>query len=183
MTAHLQEYHALLRHSLLQVDASYFRLLTTYRRLGIVRERLFCYELYHQMRNLMTQHHILSLHGEIDKRGHTDFAQQHRRNPDFVFHIPGTHEGNLIVVEVKGELTKRNQVHKDFETLLVFASSYGYKSGVFILYNHTLGEFDEWFGAELSILAGHPSADDVNIFCIKRAGGPIDEALLSTFHV
>ena len=60
------------------VKADYFRLTTTYDTSGIVRERVFCYELYHQMRLLMGEEVSLFLHGEIDKHGHRDFSWQNR---------------------------------------------------------------------------------------------------------
>jgi hypothetical protein len=97
-------YLELIKLALGHIDAGYFKLATTYESSGIVRERVFCYELYHQIRRNMDRHHGLSLNGDIDKRGHVDFKREHRKNPDFVFHIPGEHAGNTLVVEVKGRL-------------------------------------------------------------------------------
>jgi hypothetical protein len=93
-----------MERSLESVGQEYFRLTTTYEPSGIVRERVFCYELYRRIRLTMSDDHALSLNGEIDKRGHVDFHPADQKNPDFVFHVPGTHEGNTLVVEVKGHI-------------------------------------------------------------------------------
>ena len=84
------------------VGPEYFKIITTYNTGGIIRERVFCYELYHQLRQILPKDDPITLHAEIDKRGHIDFGPDDRRNPDFIFHTPGTHKGNTLVIEVKG---------------------------------------------------------------------------------
>ena len=76
---------------------NFSNLKTTYEPSGIVRERAFCYELYHQLRLVQGEEHILTLNGEIDKRGHMDYENIDKKNPDFVFHIPGEIHANTIV--------------------------------------------------------------------------------------
>ena len=49
----LEEYIELIMRAFSRVEPAYYRLITTYKASGIVRERIFCYELYHQMRLLM----------------------------------------------------------------------------------------------------------------------------------
>lgn len=121
------------------VEESYYNLKTTYEPDGIVRERVFCYELYHRMRQILEESGEikLTLNGEIDKRSNIEFAKEDRKNPDFVFHIPGDMEGNTIVIEIKGQITGGylNKCLKDFETIVCFVSKYKYKAGVFVLYN------------------------------------------------
>ena len=121
------------------VKADYFRLTTTYDTSGIVRERVFCYELYHQMRLLMGEEVSLFLHGEIDKHGHRDFSALDQKNPDFVLHVPGTHEGNTLVIEVKGTIGyPRSKYVADFNNLITFVTRYRYRAGLFLLYNHSM---------------------------------------------
>jgi len=136
----LQRYFDLIVDALDLVEQPYYNLATTYMSNGIVRERVFCYELYHQMRCLqeIRGEKRLSLNGEIDKRGHKDFQVEDRKNPDFVFHIPGQMEGNTFVVEVKGTISK--DCIKDFQTISTFIQRCQYKFGVFILYNYSLDE-------------------------------------------
>ena len=68
------------------------------------RERIYCYELYHQLRTRFTSSsHPYVLHGEVDKRGHkfiTDHFHGKLVHPDFVVHAPGT-DSNLVVMEGK----------------------------------------------------------------------------------
>jgi hypothetical protein len=178
-TSEVREYLNLVKSALRRVESAYYKLTTTYEPSDIVRERVFCYELYHQIRSSMGPHHKLSLNGEIDKRRHIDFDRKDRKNPDFVFHIPGTHERNTIVVEVKGSLQASKGIVKDFDTIITFVSKYQYKAGIFILYNHTFDELASTLGQELGKLASHPSAASIYILSIKKPDGSCEEHLLS----
>ncbi len=96
----------------------YYKVETTYNPDGIVRERVFCYELYHQMR-LLEFNPKYKLHAEIDKSGHNEFDRLDKKNPDFIFHIPGSFDNESVIVEVKGKIDGSN-ITKDFETLRIF---------------------------------------------------------------
>lgn len=173
-------YLDLVKASLQAIEPAYFNLATTYEPSGIVRERVFCYELYHKMRLLMTANHNLSLNGEIDKRGHIDFNPEDRKNPDFVFHIPGTHQGNTLVIEVKGHLNSSEaEIRNDIMTLLTFVNKYQYRFGIFILFNHSVGELLNRYGNVISDLKSHQAANSVIIIAIKEAGSWIEEQLVS----
>jgi hypothetical protein len=175
----IREYVDLVKHALTRIAPHYFRLPTTYMRTGIVRERLFCYELYHQIRSSMLPHHELSLHGEIDKRGHADFAEEDRVNPDFVFHVAGTHFRNTLVIEVKGTDRYREGILKDFKTILNFINIYGYRAGIFILYNHSFAELEKSVGDKLGPLKSDPSAKSVYILSVREPQTECEEHLLS----
>ena len=114
---------------------------TTYSADGIIRERVFCYELYHQIRCLQKESGLtdFNIHGEIDKRGHGLFKKDDRNNPDFIFHVPGVMEENLVIIEAKGELVK-NGVSKDWVTLRRFCDEYLYGKGMWLVYNYSLEE-------------------------------------------
>lgn len=177
----VRQYIDLVEDALTRVGPDYYLLPTTYRPRGITRERIYCYELYHQIRLLMRPHHTLSLHGEIDKRGHVDFAVADRANPDFVFHIPGTHTDNTLVIEVKGAVADgyRRKILKDFRTLLAFTSRYHYQAGLFVLFGHSLDELMESVGRDLRARRNHSHARFIHVITIAQAGGPCDERLLS----
>lgn len=157
-----------IQRAICEIDQAYFHLQTTYEPSGIVRERVFCYELYHQLRLQLGDENPVKLNGEIDKRGHLDFALEDRVNPDFVFHIPGTHEGNTIVCEVKGKITVG--ILKDFRTLSTLISKYRYQVGVFILYNHTIDELSQLFGEALSHFISSSVSEKIYIITIPEAG-------------
>ncbi|HRN95285.1 MAG TPA: hypothetical protein PL084_11235 [Chitinophagales bacterium] len=150
-----------------QVTQNYFKLTTTYEPSGIVRERVFCYELYHQLRLVLGNNHRLTLNGEIDKRGHRDFKEEDRKNPDFVFHIPGEHKGNTIIFEVKGNLDVEG-ITKDFDTMTTFVSSYQYQAGVFLLYNHTLNELVKALGNKFDRYLNSKIADKLFVVTLPK---------------
>ena len=188
MIAHSQsdlilDYLELIKSSLICIEPGYFRLATTYEPSGIVRERVFCYELYHQIRSKMNHRHTLSLNGEIDKRGHVDFKPEHRKNPDFVFHIPGEHEGNTLIIEVKGRLDYGPEsITGDLQNILTFINCYRYRAGIFILYNHSIQDLIAVMGRGLQAIATDVAADAVFILCIKQPGKQCEEHTLSEFR-
>lgn len=175
-----REYIQLIKRALSEVEAEFFNLVTTYDAAGIVRERVFCYKFYHQMRLLLNGRHDISLNGEIDKKGHRDFQREHQKNPDFVFHTPGTHENNTIVVEVKGKLDDREGVLKDFETLCTCVNEYRYKVGVFIVYNRTLRELRQVLGDTLPNLKQDGAADRIVVLSLAAPHDECDETVLSS---
>lgn len=130
------KYTCFLKEALSKIDQSYYRVLTNYGE--IVRERVFCYEFYHQMRLIEGKYSLSKLHAEIDKSGHGAFKDGDKRNPDFIFHNPGTMSGNQVIIEVKGDI--EGDICKDFETLTIFCKNYQYKLGYFILFGSNLSE-------------------------------------------
>ncbi|MDL1894039.1 hypothetical protein FBQ87_14315 [Sphingobacteriales bacterium CHB3] len=174
----MQEYIDLIEDALQRIADAYFLLPTTYSRAGLTRERIFCYELYHQLRCLIGDNAPLMLHGEIDKRGHRDFALPHRANPDFVFHVPGTHERNTIVVEVKGNVDRAG-IRKDFNTLLNFTEFYRYRLGIFVLFGHSARELRRLGKDVLLPLTQRPTANQILIMSIEKPHGNCEKQLLS----
>ena len=100
------------------------------------RERVYCYELYHQLRSNLAEDFEFVLHAEIDKRGHSPIArcfEQGMPNPDFVVHIPGQMD-NLVVVEVKRSACQHSYVQKDIDKLEQFVDCLGYKHGILLMF-------------------------------------------------
>lgn len=68
------------------------------------RERVYCYELYHILRDILPNDFPYVLSGEVDKSGHPVIANACGEIiPDFLVHKPGQMESdsNLAIVEVK----------------------------------------------------------------------------------
>jgi hypothetical protein len=179
----MRKYVDIIKSALEEVPNGYYKLRTTYAPKGIVRERVFCYELYHRIRQQLGEVPIL-IHGEIDKRGHQRFEREDQRNPDFVFHIPGKMEENTVVVEVKGNLDTSNyrqKVAKDFVTLINFINKYHYKIGIFISYNYSMEDFK---GKMYKILRNRFNnynshiKKQIIILCIKKAKSSTQECTL-----
>lgn len=68
------------------------------------RERVYCYELYHQLRISLGNDYHYTLGGEVDKKAHP-IIYNHCGGivPDFLVHTPGHMgpEDNLVIMEVK----------------------------------------------------------------------------------
>lgn len=148
MDEKIESFMDLIKEALANVGDEYYKVKTTYEPLGIIRERVFCYELYHQMRMIQNKKGLtdIQIHGEIDKSGHRLFEGE---NPDFIFHIPGMMEGNSVVVEVKGKLEGSYQrgIYKDIQTLSKFTNNeIIYQLGLLIIYNYTYAEFYQRIG-------------------------------------
>lgn len=108
------------------------------------RERVYCYELYHQIRVLSDTKlgeaagaptYLLS--GEIDKAGLRAVTDKGLHKPDLLWHEPGSWQRNAVVVEVKtaSGLTT-DGLSKDLQTLSAFvdADERGYECGVLLVY-------------------------------------------------
>jgi hypothetical protein len=101
----------------------------------IFRERVYSYELYHQLRALQAGDRELTryaLSGEIDKQRHRIIRPC---APDVVLHIPGRMDKNLVVIEVKPINAGRAKIQKDRQNLEYFTSNeIGYRCGVQLVY-------------------------------------------------
>lgn len=102
----------------------------------IYRERVYCYELYHQLRCLWPSNTDYFLNGELDKSAHpilrklgADYAK-----PDLLVHKPGHMEGNHAIVEVKSSRAQAAGISKDLKTLALFQSSVGYQRAIYLLF-------------------------------------------------
>lgn len=175
MDEKVESFVEMIKGSLDNVGDEYYKITTTYESSGIVRERVFCYELYHQMRLVQSARGLtdVQIHGEIDKSGHIAFDRNSRKNPDFVFHIPGMMQGNAIVVEVKGKIEGNYQegVYKDIVTLSKFTDNkHYYHFGVLIIYNYTYDEFLHKIGEFLkNRLQGNKVPTDKIIIICKQS--------------
>jgi len=102
---------------------------------AMYRERVYCYELYHQIRELWGDFPF-SLGGEIDKSGHPSFVDgpYARAKPDLLIHTPGSMDENLAVVEVKPATTRQKGIRDDIRKLRWFHQNANYFVGVFLVY-------------------------------------------------
>jgi hypothetical protein len=107
----------------------------------VYRERVYCYELYHQMRLRWPEACPLFLNGEVDKQKHPYFGDGNYPKPDFLVHVPG-HGENHAVIEVKSGDPKKADIRKDIETLLRF-QSIGYARAIYLIYAMQVDEARE----------------------------------------
>ncbi|MBN1786859.1 MAG: hypothetical protein JW806_00520 [Sedimentisphaerales bacterium] len=107
---------------------------------SIYRERVYCYELYHQMRLCWPENSKFYLNGEIDKAAHpilkelgADYAK-----PDLLVHQPGYMKGNHAIIEVKSSQAEKKGILKDLETLSIFKNKVGYQRAIYLFYGNDL---------------------------------------------
>jgi hypothetical protein len=118
-----------------EIPEQYFRLPIAGKLTGEWRERVYCYELYHQLRPLLEGIPSVSLAGEVDKAGHPLFSEPELENkkPDLIVHSVGSMENNLVVIEVK-QAKALDGVKKDLRTLRDFKEVAGYEAGCLLLF-------------------------------------------------
>ncbi len=111
--------------------------------LSVYRERVYCYELYHQLKLAMINNHGYSLGGEVDKIGHPLFQSPRLKGakPDLLIHKPGDMDGNLVVVEIKPIIANSKGIEKDLRTLTAFKREAGYYQSIYLVY----GDSEETF--------------------------------------
>ena len=116
-----------------EIGPNYFQLPVAGQTDAIYRERVYCYELYHQWRRRWHDGFAYTLGGEIDKSGHPVIRGGNK--PDFLVHVPGNMGGNLLVVEVKPATSSREKMANDLIKLCRFRRTpIDYSHAYFLVY-------------------------------------------------
>lgn len=127
-----------------RVEVHYFQLPVAEGDEFIYRERVYCYELYHQLRCILGDLLPYKLNGEVDKSGH--LIIRNAKKPDFIIHQPGNMEHNLAVIEVKPVTVKDRleKLREDLETLKCFLSEEAkYYRAIMLIYGNINGVLPE----------------------------------------
>ncbi|MBP2510285.1 hypothetical protein J2855_003938 [Agrobacterium tumefaciens] len=100
------------------------------------RERVYCYELYHQLRQIWPSDTAFVLNGEVDKQGHALIKATGARlaSPDLLVHIPGSMENNHAIIEVKPGSARLGGICKDILTLSEYCRLVGYHRAIYLFY-------------------------------------------------
>jgi hypothetical protein len=128
-------FYKILLESIAKIDPAYFEL-ERYKDVPAIRERVYCYELYHQLRAGLKPNFKYKLHGEIDKSGHDWIINLFGGlcpNPDFVVHTPGD-RFNLAVIEVKRSKSHIGEIKDDIQKLLTFIKKVNYYRGILLIF-------------------------------------------------
>jgi len=131
------ELTTILKQATNQIDRVYFHLELD----GgdpVYRERVYCYELYHQMRKLWPTNTPYYINGEVDKSAHPKLEELKADHikPDFLVHQPGDMGGNHAIIEVKTQNAKRGGVKKDLQSLSDFKNIVGYERAIYLIYGY-----------------------------------------------
>ncbi|MET3393543.1 hypothetical protein ABIC33_004211 [Variovorax sp. 1140] len=130
----MNELSAILQQATAAIEPCYFQLNID----GgdpVFRERVYCYELYHQMRSRWPEQSEFKLNGEIDKQAHPVLMKLGAAGakPDLLVHTPGHMNGNHAILEVKHS-TAAAGIRKDLRTLDLFAAKVGYRRAIYLIY-------------------------------------------------
>jgi hypothetical protein len=128
----MEQLSQILKDATAAISAEYFRL-PIHGADPVYRERVYCYELYHQMRLRWPPDCVYRLNGEVDKIGHPYFQDGARPKPDLLVHQPG-HGNNHAIIEVKSSDAAAEGIRKDLRTLSRFENEFGYKRAIYVVY-------------------------------------------------
>ena len=155
-----KKYLDLLIEAVKCVDKEYINISINSKNKKILKhyERIFCYELYHQLRSKQEKSpDDYVIWGEPIKRSFSDIAKG--KMPDFLIHKPGTND-NLLIVEVKMKNSLDSGVDDDFEKIENYLENNNYQIGVFICIGLSTDETREKIKNKLK--------DKYNNFCGKE---------------
>jgi hypothetical protein len=129
------------------ISTEYFLLPVAGRERPMYRERVYCYELYHQIRTRWCKDTRYSLGGEVDKDGQPAYkgTDLERTKPDFLVHVPGEMDLNKLVMEVKpiSKKLKTQGITKDLWTLTAYRGGPAYyRRAILLVYGGSQDDFD-----------------------------------------
>ncbi len=119
-----------------RVDGEYINISVSDLPNNIYRERVFCYELYHQLRNLLGDDYNYMLDGELDKKSHPILSP---KIPDFVIHSRGEMDYNLAIIEVKpikSIFDSITNLEDDLDKIIDFIEVGEYHYGIMLIYSN-----------------------------------------------
>lgn len=130
----MEELDDVLRAATAAVDHTYFTLSIAGGE-AVFRERVYCYELYHQMRAVWPKGCHYMLTGEVDKRAHPILKELEAdgKQPDLLVHRPGSMDDNFAIIEVKHSAVIGG-IQKDVHTLDLFVRKVRYQRAIYLVY-------------------------------------------------
>lgn len=138
----MEQFEDILRGATSRITEEYFQLPVDGGP-SIYRERVYSYELYHQMRCLWPiGGTTLRLNGEVDKKAHPVLSQREMRLaiPDLLVHGPGYMARNYAVIEIKPQTASADGIEKDIRTLSEFVQVAKYERAVYLHYGYELND-------------------------------------------
>lgn len=130
----------ILKSATRSIEEKYFRL-PIERGTPEYKERVYCYELYHQMRCQMhlflPSDRTYTLNAEVDKRAHPTLSTQGVSGiPDLLIHTPGDNSGNYAIIEVKSPkaLNRLGELRRDLKKLTTFVNKAEYKRAIYLVF-------------------------------------------------
>jgi len=141
-----RQFAKILRKATSRIEREYFLMPVAGCEDAIYRERVYCYELYHRLREVFEEYRFpYSLAGEVDKNGHPIiYTKIGAIKPDLLVHAPGTMDNNLVVIEVKPIKSKTKDIKKDLKTLAGFLIEANYFKAIHLVYGGSESEIKKY---------------------------------------
>lgn len=164
---------ALLASATADIGDEYFRLPVHGGRL-VYRERVYCYELYHQMRRRWPDDGPFRLNGEVDKAAHPVLSGlgASYAKPDLLVHGPGDMGRNHAIIEVKSQMATLAGIAKDLRTLSLFRREVGYERAIYLIYGH--GNLARVFEGINRLTAEVPELATIEVWAHHTQGSPAE---------
>ena len=131
-------------NSVRRINLEYMAIESTGWNIPKYAERVYCYELYHQMRNIFGDRYEYSINGELPKGTHEII--QVNRSTDFLVHRPNSMASNLAIIEVKPfSIVKAfSNIVQDLKKLGLFTGDQAhYRYGIMHVYSIGIGKKEE----------------------------------------
>lgn len=139
----MEQFDDILADATAAIESGFFKL-PIYGGPPVYRERVYCYELYHQMRLRWPSPAICDfvLNGEVDKSAHAVLEELgvDGEKPDLLVHRPGYMRENFAIIEVKHIEAAARNPRKDLDTLALFKSRVGYTRAIYLIYGDEADE-------------------------------------------
>jgi hypothetical protein len=138
-----------LEESVARIEKQYYRTKLAYFNQTMYRENVYCYELYHQLRNHLGDDYEYSLSGEVDKASHPDIVDRCLEfKSELLVHQPGIINENsfLAIIHVCSLATAYRMPEKliDQFSKMNCATNLegGYYRGIMLIYGDEKPEID-----------------------------------------
>lgn len=140
----INQFHSILEAATSKITKSYFKtkILKNSKEIDVYRERVYCYELYHQMRVEWPFADKHDLQAEVDKCGSSLFCGEILKNakPDFLIHKAGNVDNNFIAMEVKSADASNRDIKSDLNKLSAMKSVANYRNAIYLIFGKTAQE-------------------------------------------
>jgi hypothetical protein len=140
---------------------------------SVYRERVYCYELYHQLRSVWNGFPF-SLGGEVDKMKHpfSENGPYATAKPDLLVHRPGDMDRNLACVEVKRCSRASGDFRDDLKKLTWFCRNARYHGGIFLVYGLEEGETPDYGLLRRKLDRASANNDDIDLGLVRIVHHP-----------
>lgn len=172
---YIETFNKYLEKATKAIAESYFELPVDGSDDPIYRERVYCYELYHQLRLQIPEDCPYSLGGEVDKGAHPIIKNMRgiaNTTPDLLFHKPGSMGGNLVIIEVKPCTRSRRAFEDDLNKLFLYLKRARYKQGILLVYGRDKSKLDSLAEDKTLMTKYNNTLDSIKLYWHENYGKP-----------